>query len=420
MNKNIRRIIGILFWCGLAVSAYVFSKPIRDSKVIGASNVFGMVSQTEKLVTFADPVQRLRPMDPVFLYSSETDSWHQVGYVQQCLKESKELQINWYAVDTDIQNCQLFQHFDSGDLQTVISTLFPQEKQERIKQQITKAVAAHGRDLGKAFEPLIRRSLQESLPIVEQEFRIAVRRHRSEVDKLATQWNREIVEKRLIPLAKKELLPIVRRHGEPVAEKIGRKIWDRASLFSFGWRAIYDKSPLPQKNLLQKEWERFLETDAIPIFEAHTKDIVMAVQATVRDVTKNRAVRAELSRVADDLVEDPKARSLVRTLLKETLLENDRLKKALRGVWSSDEAHAAMNMAGERLEPIVRKIGDEIFGTEETGIDPGFARVLRSQILRKDQRWIVAYDVGVKSEPTIPLAKKPMPFPVVYLADEEE
>ncbi len=73
-------------------------------------------------------------------------------------------------------------------------------------------------------------------------------------------------------------------------------------------------------------------------------------------------------------------------------------------------------MAGDRIEPVVRKIGDDLFGSEDLGIDPNFARVLRSQILRKDRRWIVARRTGVSSE-RIELAKGTMPYPIIYLAD---
>ena len=77
----------------------------------------------------------------------------------------------------------------------------------------------------------------------------------------------------------------------------------------------------------------------------------------------------------------------------------------------------AFDIAGDRLEPVVRQIGDEIFGSEKDGINPDFARVLRSQILRKDRRWIVAWHTGAGNG-TIEVAKKPMPYPIVYVAQE--
>ena len=123
--------------------------------------------------------------------------------------------------------------------------------------------------------------------------------------------------------------------------------------------------------------------------------------------------------VATELAQDPKARALVRTILKETLVDNEKLRTVWGEVWSSEEANRALDMAGDRLEPVVRSIGDELFGSEETGINPDFARVLRSQILRKDRQWIVAWHTGSESSQRIVSSSKRMPYPVVYIAKKE-
>jgi hypothetical protein len=70
------------------------------------------------------------------------------------------------------------------------------------------------------------------------------------------------------------------------------------------------------------------------------------------------------------------------------------------------------------LEPVVRQIGDDLFGSQEEGINPDFARVLRNQILGKDRRWIVLTPTrGDASTSTIEIADESMPYPIVYLAD---
>jgi hypothetical protein len=289
-------------------------------------------------------------------------------------------------------------------------------------------MAEHGEELSAAFVPLVQKSIRASLPVIEQEFRAATDRHRGEIDRLAEKFNDEVVTHRLIPLARREILPIVREHGEPVADKIGRELWDRASLWRFGWRAIYDKTPLPQRDLLQAEWDRFVEQEAVPVFEARMDQIVLAVQRVLADVTSNQAVRSELAVVADEFSSDPATRRLVRQLLRESLVDNRRLRKVWTGIWQSDEGYRALHLAGDRLEPVVRGIGDDLFGARESGIDANFARVLRSQILGKDRQWIVATVSGataaagadgpVAEVPTIRRGDEPMPYPIVYLADQ--
>ena len=240
--------------------------------------------------------------------------------------------------------------------------------------------------------------------------------------RLGERWNEEVVDDRLIPLARREIIPIVRAHGEPTVEQIGRELWDRASLWRFGWRAAYDKSPLPRKDLLQEEWDRFVDEEAIPVFERHMDDIVVSVQRIVADVAANRAVRRELADAASQVAADPQTRQLVRELLKETLVENDRLRQVWGSVWSGDEARSALELAGDRLEPVVRQIGDDLFGTPEQGINPNFARVLRNQILGKDRRWIVASvapESMVSSMAVIEEANDSMPYPIIHLADSQ-
>jgi hypothetical protein len=79
---------------------------------------------------------------------------------------------------------------------------------------------------------------------------------------------------------------------------------------------------------------------------------------------------------------------------------------------------------GQRLEPILRELGDELMGTREGGIEPGFARVLRNQILNKDKSWITIVPADNEQinpkEQSSPIrltpAKEFAPYPVVYLA----
>ena len=79
-------------------------------------------------------------------------------------------------------------------------------------------------------------------------------------------------------------------------------------------------------------------------------------------------------------------------------------------------------MAGDRLEPVIRKIGDDLIGSRELGINPNFARVLRSQILGKDRQWIVAIPVQgdrKKQQLRIETSTDSMPYPIVYLANPD-
>ncbi len=425
MSQFVKRKIGIAFWL-LAVFGLAFAfKPIGSlaeaDREDGNASLADYFLGSSKHVTLADRSRGVAINEPVF-YQNEAGVWSQVGYVSD-LSESatrRQATITWYRPDVAIDQCQLYQYRTTGNLQEVVATMLPPEKRTRIEERLASAMSNHGDDLSAVFVPLVQQSIKRSMPVIEVEFRRAVENNRAQIDALADRWNDEIVSQRLIPLARREIMPIVQQHGQPPAEQIGREIWNRASLWRFGWRAVYDKTPLPDRGLLQEEWKRFVQSEAVPVIEDKMDDIVTATQRILADVATNKAVRQEMAAVAEDLANDPDARELVRKILKETLVENERLRAVWSEVWTSQEANEAIELAGDRLEPVVRQIADDLFGSEEKGIDPNFARVLRSQILRKDRRWIVAWHTGTTAVEEIRSATKQMPYPIVYMATQTQ
>ena len=409
-----------MFWACLSWLGWTASEPLRGHSAGKNISVADYLSGPVARVAFEGPNLPLRLHDPVFARSTGSERWQQVGYVESttATETNKHAVIAWYSTQVPPRGFQLTHHRTSGQLDEALLTLFPDSKREQILARLETAMNQHGRDVSRAMVPLVRQTVRESLPVIEQEFQAALERHRPEVDRLANRFRREIVNDRLIPLARKEIVPIVRRHAEQPVNQIGRQLWDRASLWSFGWRALYDQSPLPTKRLVQEEWDRFVQVEAMPVFEAHMQQIVTAVQRTLTDVAATPAVRREMALLADEIARDPDAKMLMRTVLTEALLDNDRLHAVWQNVWSSEQAEQALNLASDRMEPVVRAIGDDIFGSREQGINPDFARVLRNQILGKDRSWLVARQIETDG---LLLSEKPgtaMPYPVVYLASE--
>lgn len=345
--------------------------------------------------------------EPVF-YRRPDQSWAQVGYVESVVSQAAatgqaatdaprgtprandQVIVRWHDRELDPTAHQLVAYEYRGSLQETAAVLFPPEKREAIRRLLKEAFAQSGESLGNRFLPLIQRSVRESLPVFERELYAAVDRNRAGWQRISDKWKDDLIRERLVPLAKDPILPIARRHVEPTLSQIGRELWDRASVWRFTWRALYDSVPLPQRDLTREEWGRFLREEGVPIFEAHAAELAVAIQATVVEIARNPQVRAELDATLSDLAEDPELREWLRGILRETLVDSPAVRDAWMQVWTSDEARAAFDSASRSIEPLIRQIGDEVLGTRETGIDPGFARVLRNQILGKDKRWLVA------------------------------
>ena len=126
------------------------------------------------------------------------------------------------------------------------------------------------------------------------------------------------------------------------------------------------------------------------------------------------------------VLEDDELRRLVLMIVRETVIENETLRTELQAYMKDQETKVAMSLAGERLEPIVRDIGDMIFGSRAAGITPEFSRILRSQILTKDRRWFVIVPTGAAENSTteetpirIVEASTPMMYPMAFRGTDQ-
>lgn len=401
------RIAGAAVLLLLGLAAFTWLRSLQTSEGTStAGQLVKYATQTTLRTSAIDESNSLVVRDPIFL-ESDGSRVAQVGYVEtvEQLDGSQQIEFRWYTREVLPDQCEFAAHQNTGRLDEAFALMFPPEKQARIQSLVEKAMQEHGARLSTNLTPIVERSLKNSLPAIENGFRQSVNRHRDQVEALGARWNEQVVKQRLLPLAKSEIVPIVRRRGEPLANEIGRELWERASIWSFTWRALYDKSPLPQKDLMKQEWERFVDEEAIPILEEHADDIATAIQQSMIEVAGSAKVRRELAAAAETIAADAETRALVRTILRESIVDNQSLRQVWREAWTSDEAQAAIADASRALEPTIRKIGDELMGSRELGIDPAFARLLRNQVLQKDQRWVIAKRVAQPTTSSITIRK---------------
>ncbi len=51
------------------------------------------------------------------------------------------------------------------------------------------------------------------------------------------------------------------------------------------------------------------------------------------------------------------------------------------------------------MAPLFSRIGEKVLGTRGGGITPEFARILRTQVLEKDKRWILIERGNLEAAP---------------------
>ncbi|MFO7903171.1 MAG: hypothetical protein R6U98_10945 [Pirellulaceae bacterium] len=273
----------------------------------------------------------------------------------------------------------------------VMETMLPPQSRARIAGEILGAYDACHVEVVEALKPVIVSGFLDAIELVEGDLAASLLRHREELERLASRYRNQVVEQELIPLVREEIWPIVQSRAKPLANDIGKEMFERASLWRFGWRVVYDKSFLPKKQLTQQEWKRFVREEGLPVLERHGGDIVAVQRKILEEISDNEKVRSGLERNLTRILEDPEFRSIVLRIFQEVITDNPRLHQRLEQHWNTAEAEDAMQLAAESVEPAVRRIGDLLFGTRQDGIAPEFAQVLRNQILDKDCRWLVIH-----------------------------
>ncbi len=329
--------------------------------------------------------------DPIFVVEGP-DGVRQVGEVARVTRDQQSVtaEAMFYTSAPAIDDrAQLAFHETPASMAWVLETMLPEDKRRAVADELSAAFAAHHDEIIDALQPVIEQGMREAYQVVEQDLPPAVARRRQRFEQIGGRYQQEIVQRELVPLVREEIWPIVRRHAEPTVNEVGREIWQQASLWRFGWRYVYDQSPLPEKHLTQKEWQRFVDEDAVPVLEDHIDDFVRVQQRILADVARNSRVRATARSSLGRVIEDPEVQQLAWEIIQEVVVENPRMHAVLERQWKSKEAERAFRIAAARLEPTAVRIGELLLGTPDGGITPEFARVLRNQVLRKDQRWLV-------------------------------
>lgn len=429
-NKNVRLVIGGGFWAVVVLAALFWMiRSGSEGAASGSAVLLRSFASAPADYRIIDPTGWVETNDVVFgRAADDSNQWREVGYVSAVRDNGQadaenELVVTVFEPGLWNDSAKLKVHRCTGRVDEILSTLLPEDRRQALQDRLATAMEAHLAEVTDAVLPLVMQSLQASVPVIEQGMVDSIVEHRQEIDRLADRYRTEIVRERLVPLVREEVIPIVREHGQGPAEEIGREIWSKASLWRFGWRAIYDKSPLPERELVQEEWQRFVEREVVPTMEDHLDEIAAAVELMLRDLVRNDRLRDEMVAVVGTIATDEEARNLFRVILSEAVIDNQALHRVWADVWSSPDANRRLRIAGQRIEPILRQIGDEVMGTREGGIEPGFARVLRNQILGKDRTWItVGSEIGLSSAaegPRLEKAEEFMAYPVVHLANPD-
>ena len=393
-----------------------------SSWIGGKQQQLNAVSELEIMVALGDPVFMELP-DGTFRQVGLTTDVHQKYSRDAFASKSIDVSIYQNAIDEFPHGFQLYYHTTPTSLDWVVKMMIPKHRQTEIAELIAEEWQQHQLVVMSELRPLLQDGLQTAMKAVESELPAILRKHQHEFKSLGERYEADIIKAEIIPLIREEILPIVEEEAVPVAMDLGKSLWKRVSLFSFGWRYLYDKTPISNKDALKTEFQRFIDEEALPIVRARSEDFIDVTETIVKRSLDNAKVKAALKKSFKQVAEDSELHKLIWNVVREAVVDNETLRSELDSFMKAQETRMALKTAGDRLEPVVREIGDMIFGSRETGITPEFSRILRAQILAKDRRWFVMTptfagaensDAGAVEEIYIDGTDAPMIYPMGF------
>lgn len=412
MPNRIRLIIGILIWAVLLGWAgnrlyQRFSDP--GDSVANELLQFAVVPRsTCKLDLYEDYVLRIG--DPIF-WRNPDGQLVQIGMIRQV--ESAQSQ-NYAAVQTSWASAVFFSnapplnrddylllHETPDTMAWVAESLLPEHKRVEIARYIGQIVTENSDVIVEQLKPVFLEALSATGLVVRDELAESLARHQQEWQQLGDRLQRDIVEQELVPLINSEVWPVVQEEMAPVLEKIGEKIWRQASVWRFGWRAVYDSLPLPQQDLTQQEFSRFVEESALPVLSSSIPELMAAQQRILNRVVKNPGVQQFVTDTFIKISGDPQLQSLMVTIVEEAVLNNPDFQEQLDQIWNQPEVREALRFSDARFGPYVETIGEKLFGSPTRGVTPEFARILRHRIFLKDPRWLVLTNLQSRPSPVV-------------------
>jgi hypothetical protein len=412
--KNFRIVFGFSFWIVVILS--VLLAPILLSENPWIQSLRGVShylrAERQYVTVNFDQNLNMKSGDPIFAVTE--NGLKRIGQILPAsdnaslvAKFTPSARVVFFGDSPPITNdCYLTIHQSESSFEWAFQKLFPTARRQKVITELKATFELHQKEIVDEFSPIVFDTLQDVGRVLQEDLRHAFAQNREKLAGIAARYQEGFVEKRLIPLVKDEIWPIVEARSKPVLNEVGNEIWKRASLWRFGWRLAYDKFPLTDSNLLQKEWSRFVKNDAIPVLEEHADDFYALAKSIMKEISANPEVKLAGKDGIDQLLKDEEIKSLIKETLWNILFQNERLNQVFQDNFSNTRALAAIRSTSDKFEIKLREIGDQIFGTFEKGITREFAGILRNQILQRDQRWLILRykDNSIKIENRFDLA----------------
>jgi hypothetical protein len=389
----IRAVIGLGLWALLlgVVGTTLLSPSGRARSP--AERVVRYAFESPRRIVVVFPVgAKVKIGDPVLVDDPE-DYLVQVGRVE--------------SVETSIEavTVHLVVHPERGDLlhegleasvfgvpstaAWVAKTLVPPERLRQIRDMAAKFVTKEGDSIRDQLWPEVKKGLLEALAVLEEDLPGALRRQGPRWEAFFVRHRDGVVREKLVPVLQDRCLTRATERFDPLVRKVGKEMWKALPVWSLGWKAVWQEVPYTNDDLVRRRFEKFLREDAGPILSRHSEEAGRLAREVIAECLADEELRSALGTVLKTVTADPELGTLLKDLVNDLVVRNEKLAAVVRNRWESG-LRDAVTAATARFEPLVREAFDSIvLDPESKGINPRLARVVRTRVLMKDGRWIL-------------------------------
>ena len=394
-----RLTFGIILWCTVLVAlGYFFTQQKSDPKAKTSELADFFLKPCEVVELEFEVASKYKVGDRIFFFDPQTREPIQIGMIVRVesptsdnmeIARGKRAFAKLYPNAPKLTVKDYFSYYDTPEsMGWVVEQMLPPEKRKAYAEKLLNTFRENQQELNDLLEPIIKKSIAESVVVIQDDLKIALDKRADKIREIGNRLQTDLVKEDLVPLVREEIWPVIQSEVAPVLYTIGQEMWKQVSVWRFGWRYLYDASPLPEKDLTRKEFDRFLENHGLPILESHADEFLEVQKAVLRRVAENERVQSVVTQSVREFVNDEEVQVLVKEIFNEVVVNNQRLHLVWQRNWNSEEAQTAIALASARMQPTVETIAESMFGNPKEPIPAEFARVLRHRILSKDDRWM--------------------------------
>jgi hypothetical protein len=351
-----------------------------------------LVFPARTLTLSLGPGVSILPGDPIFR-ESPAGNVELVGEVVTCRPSvgdqpgEADLRFSSLAGSMEIGVTEIWAHQADLSGSGALQTLLPPAKRAEMALRWSEAWKERQEETLTALAPALRAAMEEVYPAVELEVEASLGRHGPELSAIIERHQRESWSPEFSALAGEVAWPIIRTKAQPVVDSMAGEIWQRVSVWRLGWHYLADKVGVPG-NALEKEWSRFVAEDALPIIESRMGELADVASSTLAEISADPRVQETLRVWARRLIEDPAVQQLLGTIARESIVESPPVHAAFARAADRPEVRSAFSSILKEWEPVAVGLLQQVMADERGNISPELARVLRSHLLGKDQRWL--------------------------------